>query len=61
MVGEFERGKQICGETNPRHGDTLALAKLTEALNFFGPNSYGNYLQVCLAVFTLAPLKFGKL
>jgi poly(A) polymerase len=49
MVSEIERGKLICGASNARQGGLLDFVQLTEAFNFFGPGSYGNYLQVIVA------------
>ena len=49
MVAEFERGREICAEANPRKGGKMDFKRLTEAFNFFGPGSYGNYLQVVVA------------
>jgi poly(A) polymerase Pap1 len=49
MVSEIERGKQICLESRPVLGQTLDFVKLAEPLDFFGPKSFGNYLQVLVA------------
>jgi hypothetical protein len=45
MLTEIQRGQAICEESDPSTGGTLDFARLTEPFNFFGPNSYGNYLQ----------------
>jgi Poly(A) polymerase central domain len=46
MIQEIERGKALCDVATLRSGKFLDYAKLTEPFNFFGPNSYANYLQV---------------
>lgn len=51
MVEEIERGKKIQAQTVPRRGEVLDFALLAEACNFFGPNSFNNYLQVRLFLY----------